>query len=410
MSCFGGILKEIPNISIDRFDGPNLQSTCFFLSHCHTDHMVGLDSPRLLDHVHRNDYKIYCHRTSKSLLAGMNEEHFKLLLPYVQEIEVNTEYQITIPKSETNDNVQTIVFYPLHAGHCPGSVMFYFKTATLKILYTGDYRIPDPERPSRLPLIDCNGDPIVDLDALYIDTTFYADETRFLPSRAVCVNAVEKIARDWLYSNKTNVVVVKTPYNYGYEFLLTNLSERLNTKILVHENTFNLYQFVTQISKIMTTKPDNIRIHSCKRAHSKQLSDCSFYSDLPESRILTIIPTAMFFKSPYITPSRLLKCESERVIRFCYSTHASMEEIVLFVKSAKAKKIVPCVNPDSSEPLEAVSESLSKFTVTDEASYTTHDESSFRNTQITFDRFRRKRKYPLLEYGDRDEDATISPS
>jgi len=42
MSTFSGLIKEIPNISIDRFDNNNLESCIFFLSHCHTDHMVGL--------------------------------------------------------------------------------------------------------------------------------------------------------------------------------------------------------------------------------------------------------------------------------------------------------------------------------------------------------------------------------
>lgn len=45
MSTFGGRFNEIPNISVDRFDGPNLQSNVFFLSHCHLDHMVGLENP-----------------------------------------------------------------------------------------------------------------------------------------------------------------------------------------------------------------------------------------------------------------------------------------------------------------------------------------------------------------------------
>lgn len=42
MSTFGGLVDEILGISIDRFDGLNLNSKIFFLSHCHTDHMVGL--------------------------------------------------------------------------------------------------------------------------------------------------------------------------------------------------------------------------------------------------------------------------------------------------------------------------------------------------------------------------------
>lgn len=42
MSTFGGLIDELPGISIDKFNGLNLHSKVFFLSHCHTDHMDGL--------------------------------------------------------------------------------------------------------------------------------------------------------------------------------------------------------------------------------------------------------------------------------------------------------------------------------------------------------------------------------
>lgn len=45
MSTFVGRFREIGGISADRFDGINLSSKVFFLSHCHTDHMYGLDNP-----------------------------------------------------------------------------------------------------------------------------------------------------------------------------------------------------------------------------------------------------------------------------------------------------------------------------------------------------------------------------
>lgn len=45
MSTFTGLMNEFPSISVDRFDNENLNSTIFFLSHCHTDHMVGLSDP-----------------------------------------------------------------------------------------------------------------------------------------------------------------------------------------------------------------------------------------------------------------------------------------------------------------------------------------------------------------------------
>lgn len=45
MSTFSGIVDEFPLVSVDRFDGNNLSSKIFFLSHCHVDHMCGLENP-----------------------------------------------------------------------------------------------------------------------------------------------------------------------------------------------------------------------------------------------------------------------------------------------------------------------------------------------------------------------------
>lgn len=36
MSSFSGKIKEFPQISVDRFDGRNLASTAYFLSHAHS--------------------------------------------------------------------------------------------------------------------------------------------------------------------------------------------------------------------------------------------------------------------------------------------------------------------------------------------------------------------------------------
>lgn len=43
MSTFSGFLDEIENVSIDRFTPLNFRSKAFFLSHCHMDHMIGLN-------------------------------------------------------------------------------------------------------------------------------------------------------------------------------------------------------------------------------------------------------------------------------------------------------------------------------------------------------------------------------
>ena len=47
MSEFSGPISEFPGVSIGRFNGENIKFTGYFLSHCHTDHMVSLNEPEL---------------------------------------------------------------------------------------------------------------------------------------------------------------------------------------------------------------------------------------------------------------------------------------------------------------------------------------------------------------------------
>ena len=51
MSDFDGPKLEFPGVSIDRFNGENFKSTVYLLSHCHTDHMMGLNEPELFERL-----------------------------------------------------------------------------------------------------------------------------------------------------------------------------------------------------------------------------------------------------------------------------------------------------------------------------------------------------------------------
>ena len=42
----------------------------FFLSHCHTDHMVGLNEPGLFERLKDYNLKNYCHKVSAALLSA----------------------------------------------------------------------------------------------------------------------------------------------------------------------------------------------------------------------------------------------------------------------------------------------------------------------------------------------------
>ena len=61
MSEFAGPTSEFPGVSIDRSNGDNFKSTVYFFSHCHTDHMVGLNEPKLFERLIQYNLKIFCH-------------------------------------------------------------------------------------------------------------------------------------------------------------------------------------------------------------------------------------------------------------------------------------------------------------------------------------------------------------
>ena len=70
MSEFAGPISKFPVVSNDRFNGDNLKSTLYFLSHCHTDHMVGLNEPELFGRLKHYNLKMYCHKVSTALMCA----------------------------------------------------------------------------------------------------------------------------------------------------------------------------------------------------------------------------------------------------------------------------------------------------------------------------------------------------
>ena len=70
MSEFPGPISEFPGISIDCFNGENLKSTVYFLSHCDTDHIEDLNEPELFERLKHYNF-IYCHKFSAALLSAL---------------------------------------------------------------------------------------------------------------------------------------------------------------------------------------------------------------------------------------------------------------------------------------------------------------------------------------------------
>ncbi|CAC5418256.1 DCLRE1A [Mytilus coruscus] len=111
------------------------------------------------------------------------------------------------------------------ANHCPGSVLFLFKTQQGRlILHTGDFRA-DPSMEEMKCLQN------VRIHQLYLDTTYCDPKYAFPPQKLVIefgVSLVEKILTE-----KPKTLVVCGSYTIGKERIFTAIARRFDCKICV---------------------------------------------------------------------------------------------------------------------------------------------------------------------------------
>ena len=245
MSTFNGIVKEFPDIRIDYFrrHASLKPPLACFLSHIHSDHLQGLDSPVLPF--------VYCSAATKRLLLRMEKyphrinfakgilearkqtyRHLKKVLKALP-LQTPTVIELT-PKS-------TIRVTLFDANHCPGAVMFLIEGDGKAIMYTGDIRSESwwvnslSRHHTMVPYT--LGDQR--LDCLYMDTTFAAkvDIYRDFPCKAH--GLAELISKAEQYPPET--VFYFRAWTLGYEDAWLALSTTLSSRIHVDSYQTRLY-------------------------------------------------------------------------------------------------------------------------------------------------------------------------
>lgn len=362
-------MVEFPQLSLDRFDGSNLTSTVYFLSHCHADHMVGLDTDEFFVRLSSYSFKLYCSDVTAGLLKGISR--FERLSPYVQTLPTMDEHCVPVPDldgSATRDNISVTL---IPAGHCPGSVMFLIQ-GEVTVLYTGDFRFGIGDTSRYLPYLPSGATRIT---SVYVDTTFCIPEAEKIPSRQECLQLIYGAVSDWLQRPGERVVHVFSRSSYGYEFLMMALFNKFGRKIHVTETQFRRYRFVPTLADILTTKPQSAQIHFCQQRAivnvEERMDMCLLRPAVDKSQlpcageltirpnVLQIIPSVMYFtKSRTVSPTEMTVCENETTVRMCYSSHSSYEEIRDFLTAIKPEHIYPNVCPNSNVSLDDVRRNL----------------------------------------------------
>lgn len=352
MSTFAGPIEEIPGMSVDCFANENLESSVYFLSHVHSDHMNGLDK-YFIENLSRNNKFLYCSEITKIILTAkfnlINSTNIKNL---------NLLNRVIIDyKFRKRVTYVTATLIP--AGHCPGSVMFLFEYNNKKILYTGDFRINSNDLSKIKPLHDDDGSSLYPLkfDKIYLDTTFLNLNYSNIPTRKESVEEIKKAAIHWLQQDSKNVVLLKLTYYYGLEYVFREVSIALNKKIHVMDSVHEVYKQIGEIAPYITNDSQSTPLHAClsirNYRYSKKCLPCR--PDVDESNILSIHITAIKWGGKLETNTITEWDDVEkRQLSVCYSSHASCNELKSFLQYFPAKEIYPCVlpkNPDEHDPL-----------------------------------------------------------
>ncbi|KAI7536759.1 hypothetical protein KC331_g11295 [Hortaea werneckii] len=252
MSTFDGIVKEFPDIRIDYFRSSNGQSQpplASFLSHVHSDHLVGLESCK--------SPFIYCSPATRELLLRLEKyphrmnfakgilesrkqtyRHLKTLLKPIP-LETPTKLELSPGRA-----IRVTLF---DANHCAGAVAFLIEDDEKAVIYTGDIR-SEPwlidtwcRHPLLIPYV-CSGKrkPLKRLDCIYLDTTFAqkADPYREFPSKAEGLTELLMAVSRY----PQNTLFYFDSWTFGYEDVWQTLAAALNSQIHLDHYRYGLYR------------------------------------------------------------------------------------------------------------------------------------------------------------------------
>lgn len=267
--------------------------------------------------------------------------------------------------SDKIDAKQTFTVTSIPAGHCPGSVMFMLETADKRILYTGDIRSElqsslarslfliisfifrlDKRAIESIKAFRGMRDDVLPFDRMYFDSTFFSLQYSQFPQQRESVDAIIDLTEKWLNKTDQNVVVIRMPANYGYEFLLVRLAQHFGNVIHMSSENVGDYSFLPELDGSYSgIVSKNTRIHFQCDSHAKwttknwpvrKLECCP---SLAEKYIRIIRPTAQRWENwrnnaPIVAPHENLP----ETFYVCYSNHSSFTELKHLIQYINAKK------------------------------------------------------------------------
>ncbi|KAK3101089.1 hypothetical protein FSP39_000859 [Pinctada imbricata] len=407
-------MLEYQNISIDRFDGINLKSTAFFLSHCHEDHTAGLKDDAFEERLKsRNDIFLYCSDVTQILLGASPK--YQHLHKYIRVLPVDKPTVVPVPEADSA-KTQDVTVTLIHAGHCPGSVMFLYEGAEGRALYTGDFRwesdkisqisalhqdgryvdIPDilytgdfrweSDKMSQISALNQDGRDvdilfftrmtatrISQISSLYQDSScvdildacqlcIRRKDSIYIPPRMECLSVVCSLVSEWLGKDDKNVVHIISKTNYGHEPLFKEVAEHTGHKVHVSLAKCKIYRQIYGLKDTFTQDPEKTRVHACHRER-----DSTSFGGLPcrdqpsRNHVMRILPSTMFFTMKMRLQQKDVVIFKNGLHRVCYSFHSSLLEVRDLVTYLSPERVRPNVKPLPDKDLSTVQRRLNEF-------------------------------------------------
>ncbi|CAE6395842.1 unnamed protein product [Rhizoctonia solani] len=392
---FESHVEPYNQIRVDDFTNTHYRPAWInLLSHIHSDHTQGLNTPSFSSQV-------VCSKDSKSMLlllesvdnrinfdngvisqrkrtfatlqrGGKNHRDLLLALP------LNTPTKLDIGPNET------AMVTLLDANHCPGSVMFLIEGKRGAILHTGDVRA-EPAMISRLaqndyiaPYLFTNGQQKKQLEAVYLDTASFIG-TQVVPSKASAVQGL--LGMIGMYPKDTLFYI--NIWTWGYEDLLIGIADCFNTKIHVDRHKYlilcSIEHYHSSPSFPKCAKPDvfkNIltcdehetRFHACERYNQcttikptdpepkRRTHRNSIVKQVPTKRVVWINPGVVASSNweSYIqgVNDQLKEGQFVDTLKVPLSRHSTLTELQSLVALLRPKNLYPTSNMPSLEGLD----------------------------------------------------------
>lgn len=272
----------------------------FFLTHMHSDHIVGLSSTWTRP--------LYC----SPITAHLLHRHLKVSKQWIHALEIGESH--VLPLDEFGRDTMTVTL--MDANHCPGSVMFLFEGYFGTILYTGDFRYT----PSMLkePALAVGKQ----IDTLYLDNT-NCNPALVLPSRQEAAHQIVELIR----KHPQHTVKIGL-YSLGKEVLLEHLAFEFQTWVVLSPQRLELVQLLG-LADVFTVEEEAGRIHAVDHmeiCHSAMLCWNHIHPTI------AILPT-----------SRRVRRSHPDIHVVPYSDHSSYSELRAFVAALRPCRVVPIV-------------------------------------------------------------------